>query len=117
MEQFLLSLSEGVTQLLVVVIFSLLSYGLKKGNDFIKSKLSKNQYEVFSTISQDIYDYVEREFGGKLKEAGSAKLQRAMEVYKDQAAKHDLPYGIEDFKVQIEKINKKEQDKKVGIEG
>lgn len=109
MEQFLLSLSEGVTQLLVVVIFSLLSYGIKKGNDFLKSKLNKSQYDMFSTLSQDVYDYVEREFGQKLQEGGSAKLQRALKVYEEQAKKHGLKYGIEDFKVQIEKINRAEK--------
>ncbi|WLR49601.1 hypothetical protein LC065_20050 (plasmid) [Halobacillus litoralis] len=112
MEDVILSLSEGLVQLLLVVVFSLASYGIKKANDFIKSKLNDSQYKIFQNVVGDIYNYVEREFGMKLGEAGVKKLNRAIDVYKDQADKHNLPYSVEDFKVQIENINKAEKEAK-----
>ena len=110
MEQFFTSLTESAVQLLVVVVLSLGSYGVKKANDFIKSKLSDNQYKVFRTLSEDIYNYVENEFGEKLKEAGAKKLQRAMQVFKQKKEKYNLPFDVDDFKVQIERINKQKKE-------
>jgi hypothetical protein len=102
----------AMDSLVEVGLLALLSFGslaVAKVKSYLKAKTTDKQYETMSKISQDVYEYVEREFGDKLKEKGQDKLARAMQVFDAQMAKHNLPYTAVDFKLQVEKIIRKEK--------
>lgn len=111
LESILKSLLDHLVELLAVWIVSIGGLVLHKAREYFKAQLTDAQYELMCKISKDIYEYVEREYGEKLKKAGHEKLQIAIEEFNEQMKKHGLPYDANDFVLQVEKIIKQEKDK------
>ncbi|NGY84894.1 hypothetical protein F6Y03_31045 [Bacillus megaterium] len=109
MEQIVQTVLNSAVEVLVLVVMSLGSVALAKVRHYLKTKTTEKQYDTMTKISKDVYGYVEREFGDKLKETGADKLERAMQVFDAQMKQHNLPYSAKDFKVQVEKIIKEEK--------
>lgn len=112
MEEALQVLIGSAVEILVISLLSFGSIALAKAKSYLKAKTADKQYDMLTKISKDVYEYVEREFGDKLKEIGYKKLERGMQIFDTQMKKHNLPYTAEDFKLQVEKIIKEEEAKK-----
>lgn len=100
---------DSLVEMLVLALMGLGSLALAKGKAYLKAKTNEKQYDTMVKISQDVYKYVEREFGEKLQEKGQDKLGRALNVFDAQMKKHNLPYSAQDFKLQVEKIIREEK--------
>jgi Bacteriophage holin of superfamily 6 (Holin_LLH) len=111
MQEIVKVVADSIVEVLVLSVLSFGSLALAKAKQYLKSKTTEKQYDMLVKISQDVYDYVEREFGDKLQEQGQKKLERAMQVFDAQMQKHNLPYSSVDFKLQVEKIIKQEKQK------
>jgi len=111
MEEIIKVIIDNLVEIITLTVMSLMGMAVAKVKAYIKAKTTNEQYMMLEKVSRDVYEYVEREFGDKLKEHGALKLQRAMEVFDAQMKKHNLPYTAVDFKMQVEKIIREEKAK------
>lgn len=110
MQEVVNAVANSLVEVLILSVLSFGSFALAKARKYLKAKTTDKQYDMLVKISSDVYEYVEREFGHKLNEFGEEKFARGMQVFDAQMKKHDLPYSAQDFKLQVEKIIKKEKE-------
>lgn len=110
MQDIVNTIANSLVEVLVLSVLSLGSVALHKVKGYMKAKTTDKQYDMLVKISSDVYEYVEREFGHKLGEFGEEKLARGLQVFDAQMKKHNLPYSAQDFKLQVEKIIKREKE-------
>lgn len=111
MQEVVQLIVHNAVEALLLALVTLATMAINKARAYFKAKTTERQYETMVKISKDVYDYVEREFGDKLKEKGSDKLGRAFQVFDTQMKQHKLPYSSADFKLQVEKIIREEKMK------
>lgn len=109
MEEIVKALIDSLVELTLVGLTTLVGVVVHKQRQILKTKLSDEQYQLMTKIAQDIYDYVEREYGQKLGLYGEEKMKIAEREFDRLMQKYELPYTSHDLKMQIEKIIKYEK--------
>ena len=109
MEELVRTAIDLVVEIALVSLMTFGAYVLAQVKTFFKAKTSDKQYEQLKKIASDIYEYVEREYGEKIRSTGEEKFEYALYEFKRQMEKHSLPYTEEDLRMQIEKIIRQEK--------
>lgn len=110
MQDILASLIQEYLPQIVIGVLGVIGTILgKHARRFLKANTNEKQRAIIKDVVSDVYGYVEREYGDKIKKSGEEKFKIGLDMFERKMEENEIPVNADEFQTQIERLIREEK--------